>query len=180
MKNLVPCAVCIFLISACSQTITEPFEADFTGNYVSYLPDAKCGECPVDTAGNPVGPECWTMVINEGSGTSTHLGNFTHYFEFCGDDLSGIYPGDHMIAYFIDENGDTLKVSCAGKVLVGRTKDHPEHVNSYWKDPFVIEGGSGRFEGATGEGMTDDYNSDQDPFSHHHWKGTITLVKGNK
>ena len=38
--------------------------------------------------------------------------------------------------------------------------------------------GMGRFEGATGSGTNDDYNSDLDPYSHHHWTGTITLVKG--
>ncbi len=24
--------------------------------------------------------------------------------------------------------------------------------------------------------MTDDFNSSEDPYSHHHWKGTINLV----
>jgi len=46
--------------------------------------------------------------------------------------------------------------------------------------PFVILGGTGRFEGATGGGMTDDYNSSEDPYSHHQWVGKITLVKGKR
>jgi hypothetical protein len=51
---------------------------------------------------------------------------------------------------------------------------------NFAKDPFKILGKTGRFKGASGSGMTDDYNSDLDPYSHHHWKGTITLVKGNQ
>ena len=42
-------------------------------------------------------------------------------------------------------------------------------------------GGTGRFDGATGGGMSDDYNLDDYPGnSFHHWVGTITLVKGKR
>ena len=75
-------------------------------------------------------------------------------------------------------NGDILYISGEGFVIDGRLDDHPEYVISYWRDPFVILGGTGRFEGATGEGWTDDYNSSEDPNSHHNWTGTITMVKG--
>jgi hypothetical protein len=48
----------------------------------------------------------------------------------------------------------------------------------FLKDHFVITGGTGCFEGATGEGYTDDYNRDSYPDnSFHHWTGTITLLK---
>ena len=60
----------------------------------------------------------------------------------------------------------------------GRLDDHPEYVTSWWKDPWEITGGTGRFEGATGSGYTDDYNSAIDPYSHHRWTGTITMLKG--
>ena len=76
--------------------------------------------------------------------------------------------------------GDTLFVTCKGKVIGGKSPDHPEYVTSYWRDDFLILGGTGRFEGATGSGKTDDYNSSEDPYSHHRWKGTITLEKGEK
>jgi len=155
-------------------TVTVPFKADFVGNYTYAGPEASCGEW------NAEGGILWGMVINEGGGTGTHLGKFTHYFEFCCEFLSGIYPGNHMVAYFTAANGDILFVSCAGLVIEGRAPDHPEFVVSYFRDPFVILGGTGRFEGATGSGMTDDYNSSLDPYSHHHWIGTITLVKGKR
>ena len=69
-------------------------------------------------------------------------------------------------------------MSVEGAVLPGRLDDHPEEVVSYWRDPFVILGGTGRFEDASGGGMTDDYNSSEDNNSHHHWVGTITMKKG--
>jgi hypothetical protein len=149
-----------------SKTVTMPFRADFIGNYVSVLPSAICGE------------DSWMMVTNEGSGTGTFLGRFTHHMEFCCELATGIYPGAFMRAYFVAANGDSLFVACAGQVMEGRAEGHPDYVTSYFRDPFVIEGGTGRFKGARGKGTTDDYNSSLDPYSHHHWTGTITLVKG--
>jgi hypothetical protein len=52
--------------------------------------------------------------------------------------------------------------------MMGRLDYHPDYVNSYWKDPMIVLGATGRFAGATGTFMTDDYNSDLDPNSHHH------------
>ncbi len=155
------------------KTVTVPFKANFVGTYKYAGPEASCGEW------NPEGGVMWGMVINEGRGTATQLGRFTHYFEFCCEFISGVYPANHMVAYFTAANGDVLLVSCAGVVLNGRLDYHPADVNSYFKDPFVILGGTGRFEGATGSGYTDDYNRDSYPEnSFHHWKGTITMKKG--
>ena len=56
----------------------------------------------------------------------------------------------------------------------------PNYALSYFKDPFEITGGTGRFEGATGGGMTNDYNfvgKDGIVHTSHHWQGTITLKK---
>lgn len=157
------------------ETVTAPFKADFVGNYMEGSgPNTSCGDCDFEKG------YCWSLIINEGEGTGTHLGKFTHHFEFCCEVVSGVYPGGYMDAYFTAENGDILRVACAGKVIEGRAEDHPDYVTSYFRDPFVILGGTGRFEGATGSGMTDDYNSNLDPYSHHHWTGTITLVKGKK
>ena len=97
--------------------------------------------------------------------------------------MSGIYPGPtgHMEAYFVAANGDTLFVTIAGQVITGRLDYHPEDVNSYFKDDFEILGGTVRFEGATGSGVSDDYNRDSYPDnSFHHWTGTITMVKGKR
>jgi len=160
-----------------SNTVTVPFKADFVGTYMYAGPESSCGEW------DPEAGLLWGMVINEGTGTGTHLGKFTSYFEFCCEFISGIYPGPtgHIAAYFTAANGDILYVSCAGQVLNGRLDYHPADVNSYFKDPFLIVGGTGRFEGATGSGYTDDYNRDSYPDnSFHHWSGTITMVRGKR
>lgn len=158
-----------------TKAVTVPFRADFVGTYMYAGPEASCG------AWEPQDGIMIGMVINEGSGTGTQLGNFTHYFEFCFDFVSSVYPLHHMVAYFTAANGDILYASCAGQVLSGRLDYHPADVNSYFKDPFVILGGTGRFEGATGSGFTDDYNRDSFPDnSFHHWRGTLTMVRGNR
>lgn len=87
------------------------------------------------------------------------LGKMTHYFEFCNDWGSGIYPGpsEYMKKYFVAANGDSLFVHMEGQVLDGRLDHHPEEVIAYFTDPWEILGGTGRFKGASGHGMTDNY-----------------------
>jgi len=145
-------------------TVTVPFKADFIGTYVD----------PVDITCEL--PQFWPVKVDF-EGTGTHLGKFTGNFSFCVDANNGYGPSD---SYMVAANGDILYVSVEGQVIGGREDDHPDHVTSYWRDPFIIVGGTGRFEGAEGEGMSDDYNSSLDPNSHHHWDGTITLVKGKR
>jgi hypothetical protein len=153
-----------------NETTTLPFKADFIGNYTYAGPDTlavpKCVE-PFTA---------WRAIV-DGKGTGTELGNFTVHFDFCGDSLSNY---GNAYAYMVGAEGDTLFVSCAGRVIEGRLEQHPAYVISYWKDPFIISGGTGKFKGATGEGTTDDYNSSEDPNSHHSWTGTITMVKEKK
>ena len=152
------------------KTTTVPFKADFVGNYTfagpDTLPNPKCVE-PFTA---------WRAIV-DGKGTGTPLAIFTVHFDFCGDSLSNY---GNAYAYMVGADGDTLFVSCAGRVIEGRMDSHPLHVISYWKDPFKIAGGTGKFKGATGEGITDDYNSSEDPNSHHSWTGTITMVEGKK
>lgn len=144
-------------------TVTVPFIADFTGTYVYVGPNEKCGAPYV------------VQVIVDFEGNATHLGKMTGNFAFCVE-ADGTYG--ETVAYMVAANGDTLFVACAGKVIEGRMEDHPTNVNSYWRDPFEILGGTGRFEGATGSGTTDDFNNTEDPYSHHYWRGTITMLKG--
>lgn len=155
--------------------VTVPFKIKFVGTYLDgIVPCPDCGPWDPDNG------EAWGLVQTEGGGTGTHLGKFNHYFEFCANFMTGEYPGDYMLAWFVAANGDSLYVACAGQVLDGRLDHHPEDVNSYFIDPFLILGGTGRFEDATGSGYTDDYNRDSYPEnSFHHWTGTITMVKGN-
>ncbi len=166
----------VLLKSAQPHSVTLPFKADFVNTYLEQTgPDPICGEW------NPSEGQFWMMVYGEGGGTATHLGKFKHHFEFCCDWASGIYPGPsgYMEAYFVAANGDSLFVHIEGQVKDGRLDHHPEDVVSYFTDPWEITGGTGTFEGATGNGMTDDYNRASYPDnSFHHWTGEITLLKG--
>lgn len=183
LKNFIYVAAGIFLLMTCSKsdeflnddssgnmlkstdkTVTVPFKVDYLGNYTFVDVDGTCGTG-------------YLHVIVDGQGTGTHLGNSTVHFDFCVYD-NGYYGP--TVSQMVAANGDILYVSCQGQVIDGRLDDHPSYVTSYWRDPFVILGGTGRFKGATGEGLTDDYNSSEDPYSHHHWTGTITLLKGKQ
>ncbi len=83
-------------------TITETFNADFTGSYTyvgnDTLPSPKCTDTPL----------AWRAIV-DGSGTGSHLGNFVVHFDFCGND-EGSYG--NMQAFMVTENSDTLIVSC--------------------------------------------------------------------
>lgn len=147
-----------------------PFNAEFTCNYTyigpDTLPNPKCAE-----------PYTAWRAIVDGNGTGTQLGNCKVHFDFCGDSLSNY--GD-TYAYIVSAEGDTLFISCSGRVIEGRLDHHPAYVTSFWTDTFKISGGTGKFEGASGEGTTDDYNSSADTNSHHQWTGTITLLEAKK
>lgn len=149
--------------------VTVPFKAEFLGDYIYVGPDNE------EATGLP--PKCELVrVIVDFEGNGTHLGKFTGNFDFC----VGPEGYGQTDAYMVAANGDRLMISISGNVIQGRLDDHPEYVTSYWRDPFVILGGTGRFEGATGGGISDDYNSSLDPNSHHNWNGTITMKKGKR
>ena len=162
--------------------VTVPFKVEYTGEYLfqGINPDA-CGASFVDPDADPEDLVPIVNVVVEGWGQGTHVGNSTIHFDFCGvPGPDGFQYGDPypVDAYIVAANGDMLYLTVSGLVIPGRTEDHPEYVTSYWRDPFQILGGTGRFEDATGEGYTDDYNSNLDPYSHHDWDGTITMKKG--
>ena len=150
------------------KTVTMGFNLVFTGEYLYAGPADECGPLPL------------IRIVNEGEGTGSHFGKVKAYFDFCVDTRDSSYPNGRIIAYFEDKNGDRLNVEVAGFVLGGRVPGMPSYASSYFKDPFEIIGGTGRFEGAKGSGFTNDYNSLKDPFSHHHWQGTITLAKNKQ
>lgn len=143
--------------------VTVPFKVDYLGTYQNS-----------GTPGN---------VVVDGVGNGTHVGNSTIHFDFwilsvaAGGD--SVYYGN-TYAYIVAANGDSLFVSIEGAVVKPPLDDHPDYVVNYWRDPFKILDGTGRFEGATGGGWSDDYNSTEDINSHHHWEGTITMKKGKR
>jgi len=178
-KQILLLAAVIIMVASCThyddffgrhktKFVTMPFEAEFIGEYMYVGPDIaedtglepKCGE--------------FIRVIVDFEGSGSPLGKFTGNFDFCVGPDGGYGQTD---AYMVTMKGDTLYISVSGNVIQGRLDDHPEYVTSYWRDPFEILGGTGRYKGATGAGVSDDYNSSLDPNSHHNWKGIITLKK---
>ncbi len=123
-----------------------------------------------------------------GGGQGTHLGNFNVVMSFCGTGFgykngTGVFVaanGDQLrikIPYVLNENGEPESV--VGHVIpIG----HP-HYEAWFNDPFIFDGGTGRFEGATGQGVVESYVDifDDDgnylPYhqTDHSWTGTLIL-----
>lgn len=156
--------------------VTVPFKANFIGTYTDLIfSDPTCDE------------SYFCRVFVDYTGTATHLGKINGSFEFCacGPDDPATEEADYKYeggeTTFTAANGDKLFLLSEGsRVVVGSLPEHPEYVIEYWRDNFIITGGTGRFEGATGSGTSDDYNSSLDPNSHHSWKGTLTMKKGKR
>jgi len=177
-KNLLIFATAIFmtiLVFNCNRQkapkmLTQPFKAECTGEYKYFgpdtFPDAKCtGSLSL-----------WRAIV-DAQGTGAPLGDFTVHFDFCGDSLSNY---GNLYAYIIDNDSDTLFINSSGRVFDGRLDEHPAFVTSYWRDTVKFVGGTGKFKGATGIAITDDYNSSEDPYSHHRWEGTIAMAEEKK
>lgn len=154
-----------------AQMRTLGFNLVFKGNYEFPTHGAECAEGTFP-------------VRNAGEGTGTHFKKLSTVFEFCVKPTgpgSGTYPEGYFNAYFEDENGDRLFVDVSGEVFAGRVPGMPNYAISYFKDPFFIIGGTGKFEGATGHGYTNDYNfinKDGVQQTSHHWQGKIKMRKG--
>lgn len=174
MLLIATCSLSLLILTCNRQkapnTVDVPFSAEALGEYKyvgpDTIPDPKCTD-PLTA---------WRAIV-EATGTGTPIGKFTVHFDFCGDTV-GHYGNGYV--YIVAENGDTLFLDVSGQVLDGRLDEHPEFVTSYWKDTFQITGGTGKYQGATATLVSDDYNSSEDPYSHHNWTGILTLVEEKK
>ena len=163
-----------------SEMKTLGFNVTLYGTYEYQGPDMSGEKCGLfeDTG--------LVLVRNTGVGNGTHFKKVRSFFEFCVRPVAGgggTYPEGYIDAYFEDEDGDLLFLEVAGQVFPGRLPGMPSFALSYFKDPFTITGGTGKFEGASGDGFTNDYNyraNDGMVHTSHHWQGTITMKKGKK
>lgn len=165
-----------YVTSNGDKMVTLGFNVHFIGDYAIPEHAAECGEGTFP-------------VKNVGTGTGTHFKTVKSYFEFCvrPTDTGGTYPEGYILAYLEDEDGDRLYVDVEeGEVIGGRLPGMPSYALSYFRDrfTFVPEMSTGKFEGATGEAFTNDYNFidmiDGEPVQRtsHHWQGKITMKKG--
>lgn len=162
--------------SSGDKMVTVPFKANFftePPEEGEALPEELAREC-----------EGLLLNIQLGGGEATHLGEFTTRMTFCMDMSNhpeGPWPYYKVIGTFVAANGDTLNIRVTEGLVEAITDVEHPFFGVYpveFHDEFYFEGGTGRFEGATGGG---DINSLSN-FAHtdHNWTGTLTLPKGPK
>jgi hypothetical protein len=127
--------------------------------------------------------------VQEGTGTATHLGRFTTKIIFCmdasdllpTDDTPGELTEGESIPYFngtgtfTAANGDQLYFTISGAVL---PSNHPDY-DFEFQDPFTFTGGTGRFSGAEGSGMTNSFVDFAADRTDHEWTGMIRFDRLN-
>jgi hypothetical protein len=151
--------------------LETPFQARAYTDLAGLAPDPLCGDPPR------------FLNTQVGAGEATHLGRFTVHITFCVDatDLldDGMLtegesvPYDNGFGVLVAANGDELYMAIAGAVL---PSDDPAF-DFEFHDPFTFVGGTGRFEGATGEGMTDSFVDQAADRTYHDWSGVLRHVR---
>lgn len=170
------------LIESARSINRESREIPFRARFATRLTPDRFGEVTCDDPTLPF------PNFQSGFGKATHLGGFTTELTFCSGG-AGVYGG--ASGYLEAANGDRLFICIeSGQVILPLPEPHPVY-DAFFKDPFTFCGGTGRFEGASGGGMTnslvDLWNEDY-PFpgpiipnhrTDHEWTGTLILPNGH-
>ena len=148
-----------------------PFKAEFfTGGGLD-PEDTSCGGPPV------------LKNVQDGSGEATHLGRFDVHITFCmdvTDFADGKIEGEESLPYdrgvgvFIAANGDELYFTISGEVVA---TEKPGYQLEF-ADAWIVTGGTGRFEGATGSGVTESYVNTAARQTDHVWTAELKLPRG--
>ena len=152
------------ILAACDNDDAIPDPIDFQFKFYSsgglVDGDTSCGEPPI------------FLIKQDGEGTDQTLGDFTFASQFCNNFATGEYfGGPSAFGYFDFENGDRLNVKTTGQVVPSTEPGY----DLMFQSPIIIDGGSGRFEGATGSGMTNSFVNLEASRTDHTWTGTIIL-----
>jgi len=159
--------------SSNDKMVTVPFKSNFyTVRNYDNIGEGFCTEDPY-----------LSFNYQVGEGEATHLGSFTTTMSFCGDGFD--YKNGEGV--FIAANGDELYIKIPSEGELGHILpyDHPIYELQF-HDPFSFNGGTGRFDGATGGGYTNSFvdlfdndgNFIPEHRTDHKWTGTITLKPG--
>lgn len=169
----------ILLLTGCSLFTTEEddttraFESQFYTDLQGIAPDERCGD-PLQGR---------FMNTQEGQGESPQLGAFTVRITFCVDATDVLddglltegesLPYDTGVGVFTTSEGEELRFTTFGTVL---PSSHPDFDYEF-SDPFEFTGGTGRYKGARGSGMTNSLVDLQTEPSRtqHTWTGVLTL-----
>lgn len=164
------------LKSAQPITVEIPFKADFTVWNKSNPGDDFCEGQGYFSA---------TMI---GYGNITHLGYTQTKFTFCNNLKTGEYWNTNVV--FTAANGDELYASIPVGLIIPNEEENAAHYRTRFNDKMYFVGGTGRFEGASGEAMTnayvhypkDEYLQPGDEVWHTDFfsEGTLILIKGKK
>ncbi len=149
-----------------------PFRAAAFTGLQGLVPDPACGGLP------------WLLNSQAGEGEATHLGRFEVSFTFCIDatDLfdDGLLTEGESVPYvdgvgtLIAANGDVLYMAISGVIS---PSDDPDY-DFEFEDAFTFEGGTGRFEGASGGGTALGKVVQATNITDHSWDGTLVLERG--
>ena len=148
--------------------VSVPFKADFSVWDKSDYTDPSCGGYPVFVASM------------EGGGNTSHLGKMTVSMSFCVDITTGYYYD--TVGTFVAANGDKLFIEIPEGQIIPNDEDNSSYYQTKFNDKMYFIGGTGRFEGASGEAMSNAYVHDgldewrTDFFS----EGTLILIKGKR
>jgi hypothetical protein len=119
-----------------------------------------------------------------GGGVATLLGRFSTRITFCMDatdvlDDGQLTEGESLpyvdgVGTLIAANGDELYIEISGAVL---PSSDPEF-DLEFQDRFRFTGGTGRFAGAAGEGVTRSFVDQAADRTQHLWTGTLIRAPG--
>ncbi len=188
MRKLLIVCTSLLILFACEQpedevqTEIEDSESFWFGKHrkskkkvIPFYSKLVTSMTPTDETGNCEAP--FDFFNNqEGEGIIFPFGKFTTKITFCVN-ISTLEYKDGVGTFFM-ANGDELYLTVAGQIL---PSEDPEY-DLQFQDKFYFTGGTGKFEGASGWGVTDSYvhlfpeGGDQ---TDHIWKGVLILPKSH-
>jgi hypothetical protein len=151
-----------------SVMVSVPFKADFSvWDHTDYS-DPSCG-------GDPL----FSMIM-VGDGNITHLGKMTTRMTFCLDNSDGSYGG--VEGSFVAANGDELLFVVPEGQIYPNDGDNSSYYQTKFNDDMFFTGGTGRFEDAEGEAMSNAYvhNGTDEWRTDFFSTGELILVKGKR
>jgi len=126
--------------------VTVPFKTDLSVWDVSDYTDTRCGEYPV------------FYLTMEGNGNITHMGKITTVFTFCVDTSTGYYYDTDVS--FVAANGDELYAQIPTGQILPNEGENSDYYQTFFNDLMIFNGGTGRFQDASGEAYTNAYVHD--------------------